>query len=56
MADKQATPERENPMPDDLRRVLSDPSIVIRQDGAVFDLIAKWMKAPTTTGPERRDA
>lgn len=36
-------------MPNDLRSVLSDPGIVIRQDAAVFDLIARWAHAPTVT-------
>jgi hypothetical protein len=36
-------------MPDDLRAVLSDPGIVIRQDAAVFELIARWTHAPTAT-------
>jgi hypothetical protein len=38
-----------NHMPDDLRAVLSDPGIVIRQDAAVFDLIARWTHAPAAT-------
>ena len=36
-------------MPDDLRGALSNPGIVVRQDAAVFDLIARWTHAPTAT-------
>jgi hypothetical protein len=36
-------------IPDDLRAVLSDPGIVIRQDAAVFELIARWTHAPAAT-------
>lgn len=36
-------------LPRDLARVLQDPSIIIRQDAAVFELIAKWQNAPCTT-------
>jgi hypothetical protein len=36
-------------MPRDLARVLRDPGIVVKQDGAIFDLIAKWQNAPTPT-------
>lgn len=40
-------------MPRDLLAVLRDPSIIIRQDAAVFELIAKWQNAPapTMSGP-----
>ena len=41
-------PDAEN-MPKDLQAVLSDPGIVIRQDAAVFDLIARWNRAPSAT-------
>lgn len=39
-------------MPRDLLALLRDPSIVIRQDAAVFELIAKWQNAlsPTMSG------
>lgn len=43
-----ASPPEEE-MPADLRRLLEDPGIVIRQDAAVFDLIGKWQKAKATT-------
>ena len=36
-------------LPDDLARVLRDPSIYVPQDAAVFDLVAKWMEAPSDT-------
>ncbi len=36
-------------MPNDLRAVLSDSGIVVRQDAAVFELIARWTHAPATT-------
>lgn len=36
-------------LPDDLARVLRDQSIIVPQDSAVFDLIAKWAKAQSTT-------
>jgi hypothetical protein len=36
-------------MPADLRAVLSDPGIVIRQDAAVFELIARWKRAPSAS-------
>ena len=36
-------------MPDDLQAVLSDPGIVIRQDAAVFELIARCTRAPAAT-------
>lgn len=32
-----------------LSDIISDPSIVIRQDQKVFELIAKWAKAPCPT-------
>lgn len=36
-------------LPDDLKRVLRDQSIVVSQDGAVFALIAEWQNAPSNT-------
>ena len=36
-------------LPADLRSVLRDPSVIVPQDAAVFELIALWAKAPTTT-------
>lgn len=36
-------------LPPDLARVLQDQSIIVPQDAAVFDLIAKWANAPTNT-------
>jgi hypothetical protein len=36
-------------MPRDLARVLKDPDIIIAQDAAVFELIAKWQNAPKPT-------
>jgi hypothetical protein len=42
-------------MPDDLRSVLSDPGIVIRQDAAVFELIARWAHAPAATATAKED-
>lgn len=36
-------------MPDDLVEILSDPSVIVPQDAAVFELIAEWMKAPSNT-------
>jgi len=36
-------------MPDDLKGILSDPGIVVRQDAAVFELIARWTHAPAVT-------
>ncbi len=31
------------------QRVLRDQSVIVGQDGAVFEQIAKWAKAPTNT-------
>jgi hypothetical protein len=39
-------------MPSDLAAILSDPGVVVRQDAGVFDLIARWVKAPTATASE----
>lgn len=39
-------------MPTDLEAILNDPGIVVRQDALVFDLIARWAKAPTPTASE----
>lgn len=36
-------------LPADLASVLRDPSVIVPQDAAVFELIAKWAKAPSTT-------
>ena len=36
-------------LPDDLARILRDPSIIVPQDAAVFELVAKWMDAPSDT-------
>ena len=36
-------------LPDDLARLLRDPSIIVPQDQAVFELVAKWMDAPSDT-------
>lgn len=36
-------------LPEDLERILRDPSIIIPQDAAVFELIAAWKDAPTGT-------
>lgn len=36
-------------LPDDLVRVLRDQSIIVPQDAAVFDLVAKWANAPSDT-------
>ena len=42
-------------MPADLVRVLRDPGIIVRQDAAVFELLAKWQKASITTGEGRAE-
>lgn len=50
--DREATDDDVNElieMPRDLLAVLRDPSIIIRQDAAVFELIAKWQNAPSPT-------
>lgn len=36
-------------LPPDLARILRDPSIIVPQDQAVFELVAKWMDAPCDT-------
>lgn len=36
-------------LPDDLVRVLRDPSVIVPQDAAVFELIASWRNAPSNT-------
>jgi hypothetical protein len=36
-------------LPADLASVLRDQSIVVPQDAAVFDMVAAWAKAPSTT-------
>lgn len=36
-------------LPADLVTLLRDPSIVIPQDQAVFEMIAKWSNAPSNT-------
>lgn len=36
-------------LPDDLARVLRDQSIIVPQDAAVWDLLAKWRNAPSNT-------
>lgn len=38
--------------PTDLAAILSDPGVVVAQDARVFELIARWAKAPTTTASE----
>lgn len=36
-------------LPPDLVRILRDQSIIVPQDQAVFEQIAKWSNAPTNT-------
>jgi hypothetical protein len=36
-------------MPADLMRVLRDQSIVVPQDAAVFEMLARWRDAPSNT-------
>jgi hypothetical protein len=36
-------------LPPDLAKVLRDPSVIVAQDSAVFELIATWMSAPALT-------
>lgn len=36
-------------LPADLASVLRDQSVIVPQDAAVFELVAKWAKAPTPT-------
>lgn len=36
-------------LPADLASVLRDQSIVVPQDTAVFEMVAAWAKAPSTT-------
>lgn len=36
-------------LPPDLLRVLSDQSVIVSQDGGVFDLIGQWANAPSDT-------
>lgn len=36
-------------LPSDLAAVLRDQSVIVPQDAAVFELIANWANAPTTT-------
>lgn len=44
--------EQQSELPPELRRVLEDPSVVIRQDQHVFELLAKWQQAKATTASE----
>lgn len=42
-------------LPDDLAALLRDPRVIVPQDAAVCELIAKWMYAPSdTVSAERR--
>src|SRR4051812_2313169 len=47
-------------LPDDLARVLRDQSIIVPQDAAVWELLAKWQNAPSNTAsadlPKESDA
>jgi hypothetical protein len=46
------TVEHRNPLvglPVDLARVLRDQGVIVPQDAAVFELIAKWQNAPSNT-------
>lgn len=36
-------------LPPDLARVLRDQSVIVPQDAAVFEQIAKWANAPSNT-------
>lgn len=36
-------------LPPDLAALLRDPRIIVPQDQGVFELIAKWMNAPSDT-------
>lgn len=36
-------------LPRDLASVLRDQSLIVRQDAAVFELMAAWAQAPVTT-------
>lgn len=36
-------------LPDDLARLLRDPSIIVPQDAAVFEMVAKWADVPSDT-------
>lgn len=42
-------PEVTRGLPADLVSVLRDQSVLVRQDAAVFELIAAWTKAPSPT-------
>ena len=44
-----AEPEVTRGLPADLASVLQDQSIIVPQDGAVFEVIAAWAKAPIPT-------
>src|SRR5690348_11324982 len=43
------TPDPTKGLPEDLARVLRDPSIIVPQDQAVFEMVAKAQTAPSDT-------
>jgi hypothetical protein len=42
-------PDPTEGLPQDLARVLRDQSIIVPQDAAVFEMIARWSNAPSDT-------
>jgi len=48
-----ASPDPELPL--DLERVLRDPSIIVPQDQAVFEAVARWKNAPSDTASATPD-
>lgn len=42
-------------LPPELSRALRDQSIVVREDGAMFDLVSKWATAPSSTADVGND-
>jgi hypothetical protein len=52
VSDPAAHTEPDDPiagLPEDLARVLRDQSIIVPQDQAVWELLAKWCNAPSNT-------
>lgn len=49
LEDENALLRTTSQIPPDLLRVLRDPSVIVSQDGAAFELIASWRNAPCNT-------
>ena len=49
MTEQKTSTDPAEGLPPDLARVLRDQSIVVPQDGALWELLAKWRNAPSDT-------